>query len=112
MTSHDGRREDKDAKANSTDDGGSGSAHSNWRAEEAKPSFSNEGVEDTVALHSDDQNDKSIKAEKSEERGNQLLRMDEHLEIPLASLEKWYSEDPSCILDQSCSSSQWLDFWT
>ncbi|XP_061358197.1 homeobox-leucine zipper protein ATHB-12-like [Gastrolobium bilobum] len=110
-TSHDGGREGKVAKENSTEDGGSGSGYSNWRAE-AKPRFSNEGLEDKVVVCSDDQNEKSRRIEKSEDRGHQLVRMDNHAEIPLASLEKWYSVDPSGILDQSCSGSQWLDFWT
>ncbi|KAK7317094.1 hypothetical protein RJT34_01039 [Clitoria ternatea] len=115
-TSHDGRREDKVAKENSIEDGGSGSGYSNWRHEE-KPRFSNEGVEERVVAnaYSDDQNENSIiRREKSEDKGQQLLRMDgDHAEIPLASLEKWYGGvDPSGILDQPCGSSQWLDFWT
>ncbi|OIV96865.1 hypothetical protein TanjilG_08726 [Lupinus angustifolius] len=110
-TSH----EVKVGKENSTEDDGSGSGYNSWRVE-VKPSFSNEGLEDREAMHcSNDQNDKS-KSEKSEERGqlqHQVLRMDEYEEIPnLALLEKWYNVDPSGILNQSCSSSQWLDFWT
>ncbi|XP_027338900.1 homeobox-leucine zipper protein ATHB-12-like [Abrus precatorius] len=100
--SRDGRRDDKVAKENSIEDGGSGSGYSSWRPEEAKPCFSNDKNENRI-----------IRAEKSEDKGHQLLRMDDHAEMPLASLEKWYSSvDPSGILDQSCSSSQWLDFWT
>ncbi|KAK7282530.1 hypothetical protein RIF29_11388 [Crotalaria pallida] len=106
----------KVGKENSTEDGGSGSGYNNnWRVE-VKPSFSNEGLEDREAMHySDDQDEKSRRSEKSEERGqqqHQVVRMDEHEEIPLASLEKWYSVDPSGILDQSCNTSHWLDFWT
>lgn len=81
-TCHDGKRESRFGKDNSTEDGASGSGHSYWR-NEAKPSFSNEGSEDAKT---DDIRD-------------------------LASLEKLYSVDPSGLLDQSCSSSQWLDFW-
>ncbi|CAL0305401.1 unnamed protein product [Lupinus luteus] len=102
----------KVAKENSTEDGVSGSGYNNWRVE-MKPSFSNEGLEEIEGMHySDDQNEKSIRSEKSEEIGKQVLRMDEHEEIPLPLLEKWYNVDPSGILDQSCSSSQWLDLWT
>ncbi|TKY74041.1 Homeobox-leucine zipper protein ATHB-7 [Spatholobus suberectus] len=113
VTSHDGEREDKVAKENSIEDGGSGSGYSSWKPE-AKPRFSNEALEDRIGVYSDDQNENSIiRSEKSEDKGQQLLRMDDHAEMPLASLEKWYSGvDPSGILDQSCSSSQWLDFWT
>ncbi|KAE9604049.1 hypothetical protein Lal_00001677 [Lupinus albus] len=102
----------KVGKENSTEDGVSGSGYNNWRVE-MKPSF-----EDIEGMHySDDQNEKSIKSEKSEEIGQQqqqeqVLRMDEHEEIPLPSLEKWYNVELSGILDQSCSSSQWLDLWT
>ncbi|KAL2339569.1 hypothetical protein Fmac_007509 [Flemingia macrophylla] len=114
ITSHDGGREDKGAKENSIEDGGSGSGYSSWKAE-AKPRFSNDGFEDRIGVYSDDQNENSIiRGEKSENEEHQLLRMDDHHgEMPLSSLEKWYSSvDPSGILDQSCSSSQWLDFWT
>ncbi|KAG5036074.1 hypothetical protein JHK87_010984 [Glycine soja] len=107
-------REDKAGKENSIEDGGSGSGYSSWKPE-AKPRFSNEGLEERIGVYSDDQNENSIirGGEKSEDKGHQLLRMDDHAEMPLASLEKWYSGvDPSGILDQSCSSSQWLDFWT
>lgn len=111
-TSHDGGREGKVAKEYSTEDGGSGSGgYSNCRVKE-KPRFSNEGLKDRVAMYSDDQNESRRRSEKSEDREHQVVRMDDHAEIPLASLEKWYSVDPSGILDQSCSSSQWLDFWT
>ncbi|KAL1290714.1 hypothetical protein HN51_059108 [Arachis hypogaea] len=111
---HDGRRQEKViAKGSRTDDGGSGSPHSNWRPneeeEEAKTSFSN----DTVPLPSDDKPDEE--RDHHRHHHHQDMRMDDeeqHLEIPLESLEKWYSEDPSGILDQSCSTSQWLDFWT
>ncbi|KAE9587262.1 hypothetical protein Lal_00004370 [Lupinus albus] len=115
---YDGRREVKGGKENSTEEGGSGSGYNHCRVE-VKPSFSNEGLEDRECMnYLDDQNEKNIRSEKSEERGeeqHQNLRMDEHEEIlPLAStLEKWYNVDPNGgILDQSCSSSQWLDFWT
>nr|KYP45384.1 hypothetical protein KK1_033091 [Cajanus cajan] len=63
----------------------------------------------------DDQNENNIiRGEKYEDKEHQLLRMDDdHEEMPLASLEKWYSiMDHSGILDQPCSNSQWLDFWT
>ncbi|KAK7350958.1 hypothetical protein VNO77_10044 [Canavalia gladiata] len=112
-TSRDGKREDKVAMENSIEDGGSGSGYSSWRPE-VKPSFSDEGLEDRIVVYSDDQNENSIiRTEKSEDKGHQLLRMDDHAEMPLASLEKWYSSvDPSGILDQPCSTSQWLDFWT
>lgn len=115
-TSHDGgSREGKVAKDNSTateEDGGSGSGYRNCK-DEAKPRFSDEG-------NLDDQDERCRRSERAEERGHQLVRnMDgddhhHHAEnIPLASShEKWYSVDPSGILDQSCSSSQWLDFWT
>ncbi|MED6170980.1 hypothetical protein PIB30_036337 [Stylosanthes scabra] len=109
----DGRREENVIEmGSSTDGGGSGSPHSNWRPneEEAKPSLSNEGVDDdTVPLPSDD------KPDEEREHHHQIMRMDDgeqHLVIPLGSHEKWYNEDPSGILDQSCSTSQWLDFWT
>jgi len=106
-TSHEGS---KVAKENSTEDGGSGSGYSNCRGE-GKARFSNEGLEeDRVGVYSDDQNEISRRTEKSD----QLLRMDDHdhAETPFTSLEKWYRVDPSGILDQSCNSSQWLDFWT
>ncbi|KAI4338020.1 hypothetical protein L6164_016375 [Bauhinia variegata] len=109
----DGRRESTTwvAKDNNKEDGGSGSGHSNWRGDEAKPSYSNEGLEDREAMHSHDENEKSY-----EDREHQIQKMEkhgnEHVEVPLASVEKWYSVDPSSLLDQSCSSSQWLDFWT
>ncbi|OIW21686.1 hypothetical protein TanjilG_08089 [Lupinus angustifolius] len=96
-TCYDGRREMKGGKENSTEKG---------------------GLEDRECMnYSDDQNEKNIRSEKSEERGQEqhhVLRMDEHEEIlPLAStLEKWYNVDPNGSLDQPCSSSQWLDFWT
>ena len=111
-------REDKAGKENSIEDGGSGSGYSSWKPEAKKPRFSNdEGLEERIGVYSDDQNENSIirGVEKSEDKGHQLLRMDDHdhADMPLASLEKWYSGvDPSGILDQSCSSSQWLDFWT
>ncbi|KAK7410748.1 hypothetical protein VNO78_01798 [Psophocarpus tetragonolobus] len=113
VTSHDVGREDKAGKENSIEDGGSGSGYSCWKPE-PKPRFSNEGLEDRIGVYSDDQNENSIiKGEKSEDKEHQLLRMDDQADMPLASLEKWYSSvDPSGILDQSCSSSQWLDFWT
>ncbi|KAK7353409.1 hypothetical protein VNO80_18856 [Phaseolus coccineus] len=114
-SSHDGGREDKGAKEHSIEDGGSGSGYSSWKPE-VKPRFSTEGLEERLGVYSDDQNENSIiRSEKSEDKGHQLLRVDDNdqAEIPLASLEKWYSSvDPSGILDQSCSSSQWLDFWT
>ncbi|RDY05440.1 Homeobox-leucine zipper protein ATHB-7 [Mucuna pruriens] len=107
--SHDGGREDKGGKENSIEDGGSGSGYSSWKPE-AKPRFSNEGLEERIGVCSDDQNENSIiRSEKSEDKEHQqILRMDDdHAEMPLASLEKWYSSvDPSGILDQSCSSSQ------
>ncbi|KAF7816647.1 homeobox-leucine zipper protein ATHB-12-like [Senna tora] len=81
-TCQDGKRESKVGKENSTEDGASGSGHSNWKTE-AKSSLSNEGSEDAKTNDARD----------------------------LASLEKWYSVDPSGLLDQCCSSSQWLDFW-
>jgi len=115
VSSHDGGREDKGGKEHSIEDGGSGSGYSSWKPEE-KPRFSNEGLEERVGVYSDDQNENSMmRSEKSEDKGHQVLRMDDndHAEMPLASLEKWYnSVDPNGILDQSCSSSQWLDFWT
>ncbi|WJX40558.1 hypothetical protein P8452_28018 [Trifolium repens] len=106
-TSHDcGGRE---AKEHSTEDGGSGNGYSNCRVE-TKKRFSNEGLEDRMVIYSDDQNERSTT--RTEDRGNQVLRNDDHEEIPLTTLEKWYNVDPSSILDQSCNSSQWLDFWT
>lgn len=110
-TSHDGGRE---AKENSTEDGGSGNGYNNCRFEETKQRFSNEGLEDKMVIYSDDQNERSTTwTEKIEDRGNQLLRNDDHAEIPLTTtLEKWYNVDPCGMLDQSCNSSQWLDFWT
>ncbi|XP_054789111.1 homeobox-leucine zipper protein ATHB-12-like [Prosopis cineraria] len=76
------KRENKVGMENSTEDGASGSGQSNWMSE-AKPNFSNE---------------------RSEDAKNYDIR-------ELASIEKWYNVDPSGLLDQSCSSSQWLDFW-
>lgn len=97
-TCHDGGRE---VKENSTEDGGSGNGYSNCRGE-VKKSFSN------------DQNERSTIRidQKDEDKGHQVMRNDDndHEEIPLTTLEKWYSVDPSGILD--CNSSQWLDFWT
>ncbi|CAL0327507.1 unnamed protein product [Lupinus luteus] len=104
-------------KENSAEEGGSGSGYDHWRVE-VKPSFSDEGLENRECMnYPDDKNEKNMRIEKSEERGqeqHQVLRMDEHEEIlPLTStLGKWDNVDPNGILDQSCSSSQWLDFWT
>ncbi|CAK8567659.1 unnamed protein product [Lathyrus sativus] len=107
-TSHDGGRE---AKENSTEDGGSGNGYRNCMAEtETKERFSNGGLEDRMVIYSDEQNEGSLtRTEKVDDIGDQVLRNEE---IPLTALEKWYNVDPSVILDQSCSSSQWLDFWT
>lgn len=79
---------------------------------EVKPSFSNEGLEDREGMHLQHQNEMSKNTGYGEDTGYQLLRMDEHEEVPLGSLEKWYSGDASGLLDQPCSSSHWLDFWT
>ena len=77
---------------------------------EVKPSCSNE---DTEGMHSNLPIEESRKTEKSEERERQPVKMDDKEEVPLAmgSLEKWYSADPGDYFDQTCSSSQWLDFW-
>ncbi|XP_058786711.1 homeobox-leucine zipper protein ATHB-12-like [Vicia villosa] len=105
-TSHEGGREGKE---NSTEDGGSGNGYRNCIAE-TKERFSNEGLEDRMVIYSDDQDERGLtRTEKVDDRENQVLRNEE---IPLTALEKWYNVDPSVILDQSCSSSQWLDFWT
>ncbi|XP_028790804.1 homeobox-leucine zipper protein ATHB-12-like [Neltuma alba] len=76
------KRENTAGMENSTEDGASGSEQNNWISE-AKPNFSNEGSENAK---NDDKRE-------------------------LGSIEKWHSVDPSGLLDQSCSSSQWLDFW-
>ncbi|KAI4307050.1 hypothetical protein L6164_030280 [Bauhinia variegata] len=109
----DGKRECRIrvAEDNSTDDVDSGSGHSNWRGDEAKPSYSNECFEDREAMHSHDENEKRENTGYSKDREHQIQKkMEEH--EPSASLEKWNSVDPSGLFDQSCSSSQWLDFWT
>ncbi|XP_030933107.1 homeobox-leucine zipper protein ATHB-7-like isoform X4 [Quercus lobata] len=40
-----------------------------------------------------------------EEEGQGLLNVTEHVHVPFASLEKWYTYDSCGLLDQLCSSS-------
>ena len=40
-----------------------------------------------------------------EEKGQGLLNVTEHVHVPFASLEKWYTYDSCGLLDQLCSSS-------
>ncbi|KAJ7965281.1 Homeobox associated leucine zipper protein [Quillaja saponaria] len=103
-TSHDEDKEIKVEKEKETD------GYTNWGSE-TKQSCSNNELEDRGALDSDVE--KRNKDKYFEDKGHQLLRMSEHINGPLAYLEKWYSTvNLGGGFDQSCSNSQWFDFCT
>ncbi|KAJ7959407.1 Homeobox associated leucine zipper protein [Quillaja saponaria] len=91
--SHDGDEEIEGCKR--TD------GNTNWGTE-TQPCFSEEELDDRGALHS--HNEQSNKDEYCVDKGHQFLKMSEHVDGPLAYLEKWHSINLGG--DQTCSYSQ------